>query len=356
MTGIVWPNRALGKTWEDLEKADSNLTWQHIRSLRVSGCGFAQSGTRRSIFRAALQQSEQLFQASNSVDYSARPLLLYYGLSQACLAILQASPRLVSGETSPKGHGMRLEASADGIGAVLPGSDALGELSLIIRALGSGGVGINATIERLWSALPDHRRGFNTTSDISLAPWHLNMPTNPQDNRISISVPDVDLLGPNFDATLAAMTERRPPLADLDLIQARLGSNWFSLGESGGFVLYVKASNIADAQRAVRMQSTYYETLAPRIFASLDGTASVHPLVIWLTVLFSLSMLARYHPSKWSELLRIDGSTSAPLLEDILQHATIVCPTLILNTLDHMNVLFSEGIRPDIVRSTRGVP
>jgi hypothetical protein len=346
MTGIAWPNRALGKTWEDLEKADPDLTWQHIRSLRVSGCGFAQSGTRRSVFRAGLQQSEQLFQASNSVDYSARPLLLYYGLSQACLAILQASPRLTPEETSPKGHGMRLEISTAGIGTVVPGSDALGELNLIMKALGSGGVGINTTIERLWSTLPDHRRGFNTAADITLAPWYLNMPTNPQDDGISISVPDVGLLAPNFDATLAAMIKQRPPLADLDLIQARQGSNWFSQSGSDGFVLYTKASNIADAQRMIRMESTYYETLTPRIFASLDGSASVHPLVIWLAVLFGLSMLARYHPKKWSELLQIDGSSSAPLLEDILQHATIVCPTLILNTLDHMNVLFSEGIRP----------
>jgi hypothetical protein len=347
MTQIVWPNRALGKTWEDLEKADPDLCWQHIRSLRVSGCGFAQSGARRSVFRAAVQQSEQLFQASNSVDYSARPLLLYYGLSQACLAILQASPRLVSGKTSPKGHGMKLETSTVGIGTVLPGSDTLGELSLLMKALGSGGIGVNATIERLWSTLPDHRRGFNAAADISLAPWYLNMPTDLQDDGISISVPDVGLLGSSFGATLAAMIEKRPQLADLNLTQARLGDNWFSRSRSDGFVLYAKASNIVEVQRNIRIESSYYETLAPRVFATLDGGASVHPLVIWLAVLFGLSMLARYYPEKWSELLRIDGSNSAPMLEDILQHAPIVCPALILNTVDHMNVLFSEGIRPD---------
>jgi len=145
---------------------------------------------------------------------------------------------------------------------------------------------------------------------------------------------------------LATLIKERPQLADLNLTQARPGNNWFTQSGSDSFVLYTKAPNIADAQRKLTIESTYYETLTPRLFATLDGKAPVHPLVIWLAELFGLSILARYHPAKWSKLLEIDGSSSAPLLEDILQHAIVVCPTLILNTLDHMDVLFSEGIRP----------
>jgi len=47
-------------------------------------------------------------------------------------------------------------------------------------------------------------------------------------------------------------------------------------------------------------------------------------------------------------LLQIDGSDRAPMLEDILQRANVVCPGLIVNTLDHMGVLYRDGTRPDV--------
>jgi YaaC-like Protein len=99
--------------------------------LRVKGCGFAETeAPRRGVFRAALQQAEQLFGAAEAVDYSARPLLAFYGLSQACLAVIQASPRSLKQNASPNGHGMKFDASDTGIGTLTDAGDARGTLAL----------------------------------------------------------------------------------------------------------------------------------------------------------------------------------------------------------------------------------
>ena len=48
------------------------------------------------------------------------------------------------------------------------------------------------------------------------------------------------------------------------------------------------------------------------VLPGLAGNASaLHPLITWWAVLFSFSMLARYYPRVWSDLLDVDRSTHA---------------------------------------------
>ncbi|WP_141280239.1 YaaC family protein [Pseudonocardia hydrocarbonoxydans] len=79
--------------------------WQRLRSLRHSPPGFAARGERKDTFSAALEQSEQFFRASDSVGYESKPVMLYYGLSQASQAILAAKqdPRVT--KQAATGHG-----------------------------------------------------------------------------------------------------------------------------------------------------------------------------------------------------------------------------------------------------------
>jgi hypothetical protein len=45
---------------------------------------------RRKVFSSALEQSERLFEAANATDFGIRPILIFYGLSQATRAIAAA--------------------------------------------------------------------------------------------------------------------------------------------------------------------------------------------------------------------------------------------------------------------------
>jgi hypothetical protein len=68
----------------------STRAWQSLRVLRAQPPGGVNSDERRAVFTAALEQSEQLMRAARDVGYAARPLPLFYSLSQAGRAIAAA--------------------------------------------------------------------------------------------------------------------------------------------------------------------------------------------------------------------------------------------------------------------------
>src|SRR6266511_1906721 len=74
-------------TWDDVESPHRDTVWQHLRALRHAPPGGAHSGDRRKTFGSALEQAEQLLEAAATVGYAARPILLFYGLSQAGRAV-----------------------------------------------------------------------------------------------------------------------------------------------------------------------------------------------------------------------------------------------------------------------------
>lgn len=346
MEDLRWPARGSGRTWDDLGKPAPSLWWQYLRALRSAPPGFATKGKRASTLRAALEQAEQLYQAAAAVDYSARPILAYYGLAQAALAVIQASPRLKSSDTVPSSHGMHWIQNGDGLGTVVPDMAPNGLITLAANATGSGGIGTDATVERLWSALPEVGRDLATGLDMALRPWSISVP-NERSGEMHISVYDGTLLQRDFTATLAALLRARPYLAEFRLTHGRDGKNWHTVNDSGGFTIYFRDIEIELIKRLLMVEGThYYDTRSLRLYADLDGRKSVHPLIIWLSILFALSMIARYHPEQWVRLLDIDSSEHAPMLEDILQRANVVCPGLVLNTLDHMGVLYRAGVRP----------
>ena len=89
---------------------------------------------------------------------------------------------------------------------------------------------------------------------------------------------------------------------------------------------------------AVREQSIYTHTrsvagahLAVPRFG--DAERSPHPLNVVWACLWAFSMLARYEPVRWSGLVDVDRSGDATALEEILEHALDLVPTLLLDVL-----------------------
>jgi hypothetical protein len=75
-----------------------------------------------------------------------------------------------------------------------------------------------------------------------------------------------------------------------------------------------------------------------------DGSAPPSPLMIWWLLLYSFSILARYESRRWAQLLDLDGSGAAVLIEYALEEALTVIPHLILEALDKEPLLLAKPL------------
>ena len=95
--------------------------------------GLAGKGDRKKVFGSALEQSQQLFEAAEAVDYASRSLLLFYGVSQAGRSIAAASASTSNNDSRLVGHGIEVPNLAQ--------RPALSDLTVIDKAW-SGGPGV----------------------------------------------------------------------------------------------------------------------------------------------------------------------------------------------------------------------
>ena len=58
-----------------------------------------------------------------------------------------------------------------------------------------------------------------------------------------------------------------------------------------------------------------------------------HPLIAWWTLLFGFSMVARYHPETWVDLLNVDLSGQAVPIEILLDRAVVEVPKLLFTEI-----------------------
>jgi hypothetical protein len=127
--------------------------WTYIRSTRARPPGLAaEDERRRRDYVAALTQFEQLYTAAASVGAASKPILLYYGLSQAGRALLAARKE---GQWQAHGHGLRApESGKDILGReVRPSGEGLFQAAS--RELGSEPPTDGVELGAWWHALPD---------------------------------------------------------------------------------------------------------------------------------------------------------------------------------------------------------
>lgn len=67
-----------------------------------------------------------------------------------------------------------------------------------------------------------------------------------------------------------------------------------------------------------------------------NSTQVLQPLMTWWLVLFSFSMLARYHPKQWTETLTLQTSKSASQVEHLLDLAVSVVPEMVARHLTEL--------------------
>lgn len=283
---------------------------------------------RRTLYGGALEQFEQLLHAAEVVGPAARPLPLFYALSQAGRAIVAARGE----DPDVDGHGLvedrRQPPPRDLLHRrVKPaptkrGRDAFGAVS---RAIGSAELVAPVELGAVWTAL----HGIHRFCKASWLPeWRPSLEVlddtfRGKDGETRVQV--LSLLGnPHHDA-ISTLRGRYPSLpADVN-VAVKAGPE--ELG-AGGWI----AVMTWDAKHKLEdvAPSDGHHSKTPHLSPTLPGhERALSPLMMWWVLLFGLSIFARYHPGVWAQTLDVDESEHAVPLEAVLDRAVDVLPGLV---------------------------
>jgi YaaC-like Protein len=358
------------------------FAWRWLCGQRATPPGAAKTNAdRAATFNMALQQSEELFKAAASAGVASKPLLVFYGLTQAGRAIAAVAPKVPDRQqVAPvepwklKGHGIGIPGmeqaitSSGGRLAPLPVADkGTGAFTQIAEILGSGSLisskpdgtpAVRVTVEELWNTLPETFQ-FPLTEIAPSHPFltvengtptalpHVNGATLGNLGRVPQVVKDAgtpqaarDFLGRYLtvgDYRLA--TELTPPIP---LAQAWSDDPvfpwinhltlWWQNPAAG------VSQNMASPGSHLPWVGTAY--LKDRyLFPALgDNPKPLHPLLAWWAILYVLSMVARYEPRAWQQMIAIDASTEASPIEHFLGAAVEKLPRIVFDAIDELTI------------------
>jgi hypothetical protein len=291
---------------------------------------------RSALYGASLEQFEQLLKAADAVGPAARPLPLFYALSQAGRAIVAARGE----EPEIGGHGLAEDRQVPepesllhrrvARRAVRDGRDAFGAVS---RAIGSPEPNLPVELGEIWVGLPNT---YAVPQSFWSPHWRqvleiFGQGAHPEgDGRTG--VPIASFCGnPHHDEASTVVSSRYPSLP-LGTALARKGDG--SMGP-GNWVAVLSWEGehdfdlIAPTDRGVRSASASHH-IVPTL---ASDTELLNPLMLWWMLLFGLSILARYNPSLWVEALQVDSSELAVPLEGLLDRALNAVPALVHHEL-----------------------
>jgi hypothetical protein len=352
--------------------------WGDLRALRSDRPGFAATDPARgAVFDAAVEQCEQLLRGAATLGYASRPLNLFYGLSQAGRAITAAwSPPQFGSQHSWRlvGHGITatpLDLDPDALavqdsGKPLPdtSSKPLPSFTAVARTLGSATLQRPAKFVDLWAYLPeaaerpapgdDTRWGplrLEPGTQITDQPYHAKVlgiwSHNWPNEQLSQWVKQGMALNDHIAMALAAHYPDAPPPYVKDL-EVPFHTGWF--GTRAAVLFLVELGGITDTLG----QRWFYDTMgtdyrgAQYWFPSVGGQR-LHPLIVWWAVLYTLSMLARYEPQCWADMIRVNTSPWAVPLEHLLNTALDALPEVIVAALSAPPVVEHDHPLPGAV-------
>lgn len=325
---------------------------QYLRGTRADPPGRAANDKqRRVLYAAALEQFEQLRTAAAAIGPAARPLPLFYALSQAGRAIVAAR-----GEVPlVRGHGLSEARGQDDLRDVLqravkrashdqrnkpaPAEDAFGAVS---RAIGSPDFDDPIDIGAAWAALPIATPMPDTSWKTEWRPSVFVSELDAQDDAARSTVRHqprfvalTSLPGhPTISIADGLHASRYPQLGGIELHVNDVGdkvggraASWHGIAAGPDVVRLLEATQRASSDRSER-------ALIPTL---PGGEAPMRPLMLWWVILFGLSIFARYHPDVWAQTLRVDDSKSAVPLEVLLEQAIAQLPGLVYDEIFGFN-------------------
>ena len=309
-----------------------------LRSIRASRATppvlAGQDPTRGGLYAASLEQFEQLLNAARVTGPAARPLPLFYALSQAGRAIVAAHGQ----DLHVEGHGLTEDRVNPAPGDLLHrkvkrfpakhGRDAFGAVS---RAIASPDLVDQVELGAVWAALPntypipgrswrpDWRTPLDVLDDGALT-------SQPGQARVQVA----SMAGnPHLDPA-ATLRERYPSLPEGTRIQVTTGSE--ALG-AGNWVAVLTWSAGHDLDAIAPLEDRLARS-SRHLLPTLPGQGGhLQPLMMWWLLLFGLSIFARYHPGLWASALDVDHSEHAVPLEAVLDRALEAVPLLVHQAL-----------------------
>jgi hypothetical protein len=341
---------------------DERLIWFGLRGRRSvlrDRSKLNETNARQQTFAAAMGQFEEQFTAARVVTDATRPLNLYYGLAQAGMAIAAAH---ADDPWSFSRHGLRLTNWGGELADMIVAPEGDGGFQKVASATGSQLLLGPVSLGALWASLPELSDvgplpGSDTTPPIALlydqAPGSIPRATLfPSGDLLSRDLePGSDPWRQRFGEIMKAY-----PGSENIAIPAAEGSisppgpdarNW------GIDVVWLDAQATRDLSAAEL--EDFFNKIAPEYRYQQDrflrpaidtgNGAPPSPLMTWWLLLYSFSMLARYHPREWTKLLELDKTKTAVLLQYALAEALTVVPHLVLEALDRKPFLLTKPMR-----------
>lgn len=344
-----------GVTYLDMAITPAPVAWQMLRELRHRPPGRAGQGQRRATFDAALEQSEQLFAAAGAVGVQARPLLLFYGLSQAGRAIAAASTAASADEWKLVGHGIRAsglgDAGTTGLAAVIVKDHGPGSFTSLAAMLGAESLPAATRLGALWPLLPDLGRRFRLPGEdslepLSVTPERAGLVGSADQERVRVGLLPASLAAPATGPEAGSDTGRRdwpaerlavrqfldqyPGLADARFISSTGNPVGLTADSAGRYTAPLEMPVPGDGAGGGTVEIRNVEWAYP----GLHGTGRAqHPILVWWALSYALSMLARYEPRVWAGMVAISGCADAVAIEHLLSQALVSLPELIHRTV-----------------------
>lgn len=320
-------------------------SWRAIRTIRAEPQGrlnevLRGDGSRRRDFHMALEQAQQQFVAAARIGYESRPLNLFYGLSQAGRA-LAAGSRLLGARTGHQwqstGHGLKFDVEVPAGVLNTPIKQDGGTRDLFSRASIATGspldfeeVKFGAAINQLVDYTMVFRDAEEYPRPIHDVHVYASSTTFPLD--VEVAVPGLQHGGEATAGEVRELLNAYPALRHLRVAENADGTVRWSHNEGRCFVVVEDSDGLVSrgASNGVRELKGYtsYRRSAVLLPSAGNSTESLRPLMTWWVVLYALSMLARYAPSKWTEALSISESPIASRIEFLLDAAVEAVPEL----------------------------
>ncbi len=320
--------------------------WSRLRTTRAAPPGQAGADARRRTYAAAMEQFEELMRAAEQVGAPARPLPLFYALSQAGRAVTAAH---ADQPWQLRGHGLKLKDDGQPLltRQVAPEGGPATSFRRVAEATGSAVLSQPVLFGALCASLPELAAVPKLCGS---HPRALPVRAIPQSGGAVVTMNrEVDAQVINLPADVASCNDPAAALqqhlshyptavgwtAPEPLRIRPAGDPW-----GAGAVLRWKVAeevqfpNEPDRQARIREVAPPYRQVDSQWCRPAVALSTVlSPLMTWWAILYALSMVARYEPDTWVARLDVDKSDLAVPLEGLLEDALEAVPHLVLDAL-----------------------
>jgi len=362
------------RTYYDME-VDPDDVWRALRKSRHAPPGAAsesytgnidrstgdltaEGAARVGTYRAALEQAEELMKAASATGPAAKPLPLFYALSQFGRAIAAAAPALntESREFRLSGHGLKTTnldgVDRGGLASLKVRGLPNGSFPSVAKALDASAMPMESTIGQVLGWVPFSSRFALEGTSLPATPvleLHPMYPPSDEVQRVTVTGVPYEVLAdtptPNNgqgalprpflpdDGVVADLFDRFPALAGWTWSNPTPSATSVRLGQTRAWEVTLQLPAPGNSDRALRRRSIFYRG-GNYAYPSISVGLTIHPFLAWWQILCSLSMLARYQPNEWLLLIDINIHPDAVPIESILTFCQYAAPELALRAIE----------------------